>query len=394
MKQVLLLKYGEIALRGNNRRLIENYLIDRIHKNIAKEQYSVTKEQGRILIESQSEQFDYDYVIKKIKPTLGIVGICPCIKTKCQDIENLKQLALEYMKQHYGDKESFTFKVETKRADKRYPLTSNEVSYIVGGYIFNTMENARVNVVNPEVKLYIELRNDAYIYSGTIKGMGGLPAGCSGKGMVLLSGGIDSPVAAFLAAKRGVSLNAVYFHSPPYTSERALNKVYDLAKRLAYFTGELTLFVVPFTDVQLYLLKNVESKKLTIFLKRAMLNIAEKLALNNGCQCLITGDSIGQVASQTLSSIQAVNSAAAQLPIIRPLAGLDKQEIVNIAKNIETFDISSRPYEDCCTIFVDKHPETKPLTPIIQKIENKLLQNLGYEQLILAACNSVNVMIL
>ncbi len=368
LTNVLLVKYGEIALRGSNRRLFENRLINDIRKNIDKDGiYYVTKEQGRILIENRKGEFDYDYIISKVKPVLGIVALCPCIKTQDQSIDNLCTTALSYMQTHFSGRR-FTFKVETKRADKRYPIDSRTVSATVGEYILNNMENAAVDVRNPDALLYVELRNDAYIYSGVIKGFGGLPAGCTGKGMLLLSGGIDSPVAGFMMAKRGVELSCVYFHSPPYTSERALIKVCDLANRLSRFTGHLTLNVVPFTDIQLILKKNVPSIKLTILIKRAMLKIAEILAEEEGCQCLITGDSIGQVASQTMHSIHAISSGV-RIPVLRPLSGMDKGQIIDISKQIETFEISIRPYEDCCTLFVDKHPETKPKTYIIELIE-------------------------
>ncbi len=386
MKNVMLVKYGEIALRGNNRHLYENRLISAIRKNIDKEGYYVTKEQGRLLIENRLGDFDYEYITEKVKPVLGIVGICPCIMTSEQSVETLQKLGLFYMQslQSTSNGKKFTFKVETKRANQHYPTPSREVSALVGGYILEHMENAKVDVHTPQIILNIELRTNAYIFADSIKGLGGLPVGASGKGMLLLSGGIDSPVAGFMLAKRGVELCAVYFHSPPYTSERALIKVCDLAKRLSNFTGGISLYVVNFTDVQLALYKGVAGKKLTILLKRAMLKIAEQLATKEKCQCLITGDSVGQVASQTVAALLAVNSAAS-LPIIRPLSGMDKGEIVAIAKQLDTFDISIRPFEDCCTIFVDKHPETKPRADIIEKIEAKVE---GLDDLISIAINS------
>ena len=241
----------------------------------------------------------------------------------------------------------------------------------MGEYILDNFENLTVDVHNPDLTVYIELRNDAYIYSKQIKGLGGLPVGSSGKGIVMLSGGIDSPVSAFMMAKRGVEVEGVYFNSPPYTSERAKQKVVDLAERLTEFTGSFKLYVVPFTDLQLYLLESVPHDKLTIFLKRAMTRAACMLGEKDGALAVITGDSVGQVASQTMQGLHAI-SAAATMPIIRPLAGLDKQEIVDIARKIGTFDISIRPYEDCCNIFVAKHPETKPKTSVIEKIESRL----------------------
>ena len=371
MKNVLLIKYGEIALRGKNRSIYEKKLINIIRKNLSQEDgYVIRKEQGRFILDREGKEVDYDRIIPKIVTILGIIEVCPCIMTEDQSIENLKKISLEYMNHFYGEK-SYTFKIETKRSDKRYPLTSREVSYEIGGHIFNSMEHMSVNVKNPEVLLMVELRTCAYIYSSSFKGHGGLPVGSSGNGMLLLSGGIDSPVAGFMMAKRGVAIEAIYFHSPPYTSERAKDKVKDIAERLSVFTGELKLNVLPFTDLQIYLLENVPHEKLTILIKRVMLKIAELVALKNNSQCLITGDSVGQVASQTLQSIHAVSSAV-KLPVIRPLSGMNKQEIIDIAKDIETFDISIRPYEDCCTIFVADHPETRPKTDVIERMERKL----------------------
>ena len=250
-------------------------------------------------------------------------------------------------------------------------MTSKEVAADIGGYVLERMENLKVDVHNPNVVLRVELRNDAYVFSKVIKTYGGLPVGSSGKGIALMSGGIDSPVAAWLMAKRGIAVECVYFHSPPYTSEWAKQKVEDLAERIACFTGEIKLHIIPFTEVQLYLLEHVPHDKLTIFLKRAMMKAAEEIAYKSNALALITGDSVGQVASQTLQGIHAINSVCT-MPVLRPLAGMDKQEIVDLAKKIGTFDISIRPYEDCCTIFVAKHPETRPKTNIIEAIEKKL----------------------
>ena len=370
--KVVLVKYGEIALRGNNRSAFENRLCGAISKSLGGSSYSVTKEQGRILVEKKAgePELDYDYVIKRIKLVMGVVGICPAIKTENQDIEHVKELALLLMRK-IAPKDEFSFKIESKRSDKRYPIKSNEVSALVGEHVFENMENASVSMKNHDILLKIELRTSAYMYTETIKGIGGLPYGSTGRGMLLLSGGIDSPVAGFMAAKRGVYLNCAYFHSPPYTSERALIKVQDLARRLSDFTGGITFYKVNFTDVQLFLYENVMHKRLTLLLKRAMLIIGERLAERENCDCLITGDSLGQVASQTLAAIRA-QSSAANLPIIRPLAGMDKIEIINLAEQIETYEISIRPYEDCCTIFVDKHPETQPRHDIIEGIEQQL----------------------
>lgn len=370
-ENVLIVKYGEIAIRGNNRALYTSRVVKSIRKNLeGYGDFYVVKEQGRLIVECRSGEMDFDTVIPKVICVLGIVGVSPGIKTTDQSIEGLRDLCYRHMTEFFSDK-PLKFKVETRRSDKRYPMTSNEVSADLGGYVLERMNNLSVDVHNPDVVLNVELRNDAYVYSKLIKGFGGLPVGSSGKGTVLLSGGIDSPVATWMMAKRGVEVSGVYFHSPPYTSERAKQKVIDLGERISVFTGGFKLYIIPFTDVQLYLLENVPHDKLTIFLKRAMMKIAERIAESEGSQALITGDSIGQVASQTIQGIHAIN-AACTMPVLRPLAGMDKQEIVDVAVRIGTFEISSRPFEDCCTIFVAKHPETKPKTSIIEKIEGGL----------------------
>ena len=370
---VLIVKYGEIAVRGNNRKFFIERLLRTIRKNLDDiGDFYVVKEQGRLIVEDRGGELDFDKVIPRILCIMGIIGVSPGVRVRNQELDNLKKVCAEHIRSIGADKYK-TFKIETKRSNKSYPLESREVSAAVGEYILDEFPNFTVDVHNPELTVYIELRNDAYVYSELIKGLGGLPVGSSGKGIVMLSGGIDSPVSAFMMAKRGVEGEGVYFNSPPYTSERAKQKVVDLAERLTMFTGGFKLYVVPFTDLQLYLLENVPHDKLTIFLKRAMTRVACILGERDGALAVITGDSVGQVASQTMQGLHAI-SAAATMPILRPLAGFDKQEIVDIARKIGTFDISVRPYEDCCTIFVAKHPETKPKTSVIEKIESKLTE--------------------
>lgn len=374
MRQGLLVKYGEIAIRGRNRYLFENKLIDAIKKNISENHgYIVKKEQGRLLIENKNSDMDYDTIIPKVIVVMGVVGVSPCIITQNQDLDNIKVTALEHINNQYEKDSNYTFKIETKRGNKNYPMTSQQISAEIGGYLLENTNNLKVDVVSPDIKVFVELRNNVYIYSKTIKGYGGLPVGSSGKALLLLSGGIDSPVAGFLMEKRGVEIEAVYFHSAPYTSERAKEKVIDLAKQIGVFTGSIKLHIIHFTDIQLMIYDMVPEEKITIFLKRAMIKVADKIAKEIDAQALVLGDSIGQVASQTMHSIKAVESATS-LPIIRPLAGFDKQEIINIARKINTYNISILPYEDCCTIFVAKHPETKPKTSIIENIESKMLE--------------------
>lgn len=371
MKNVLLVKYGEIAIRGKNRYLIENKLIRTIIKRLEPyDGYRVYKEQGRLLVVNETGEFDYDTVIPVVLKILGVTAVCPGVEFEDQSIESLRKHALLHFKEHFPEG-GVTFKVVTRRSDKRYPMTGNEISADVGGYILHNVPNIKVDVHNPDVTLMVELRNNAYVYSKVIKGYGGLPYGASGKATVLMSGGIDSPVAAFLTAKRGVEIEACYFDSPPYTSERAKQKVIDLAEQLAKYTGSLKLHIVPFTDTQLKIYESTPPEKMTVLLKRAMLKTAQKIAEKNKSMALVTGDSIGQVASQTMEAIVAIDSAAT-IPVLRPLCAMDKQEIIDVAVEIGTYDISIRPYEDCCTVFVAKHPETKPKKSIIESIERKI----------------------
>ena len=370
-ERVLLVKYGEIAMRGNNRQLFVKRLVEAIRKNIDSDgNFYVVREQGRLIIESRGTEIDFEKMIPKVNRIFGILGVCPGIKVTDQSIDNLKVSALKFLKEHIKP-DTKTFKVVTKRSDKRYPLTSNEVSAEVGGYIFDNFEGLDVDIHNPDTTVFIEIRNDAYIYTDFIEGCGGLPYGSTGSALSLISGGIDSPVATWLMAKRGVEVGGVYFHSPPYTGERAKEKVKDLCSIIAQYTGGFKLHIVRFTEVQLYLLENVPEDKLTIFLKRSMMRTAEKIAKKEHLDGLITGESAGQVASQTMQGINAIN-AVCTMPVMRPLCGMDKQEIVDKARKIGTFETSILPYEDCCTIFVAKHPETRPKTSVINKIESKL----------------------
>ena len=307
-ENVLIVKYGEIAIRKNNRKFFVEKLLRTIRKNLDPiGDYYVVKEQGRLIVEDRGGEIDFDQVIPKIICIMGIIGVSPGVRTKDQSLDNLKKVCAEHVAM-IGAENYKTFKIETKRSNKNYPLVSREVSAAVGEHILEKFPNLTVDVHNPELTVYIELRNDAYIYSKQIKGFGGLPVGSSGKGIVMLSGGIDSPVSAFLMAKRGVEVEGVYFNSPPYTSERAKQKVVDLAEKLTEFTGGFRLYVAPFTDIQLYLLENVPHDKLTIFMKRAMTRIACILGERDGALAVITGDSVGQVASQTMQSLAATNA--------------------------------------------------------------------------------------
>lgn len=373
MKNVFLIKYGELAIKGKNRHLFENRLLSNVKKNLKPlGEFQVLKEQGRITVEAvEDSQIDVDSVLDRLSRIFGIVGIAYGYKEDEVSMEAVKRLALRQMEEECKDK-NITFKVETKRADKRFPLNSMEVSREMGGYLLDTLgDRVKVDVHNPDITLMIEIRNHTYVYAKTHKGAGGMPYGTNGRATLLLSGGIDSPVAGWMIAKRGVEVDAVYFHSPPYTSERAKEKVVDLAKKVAMYTGGMRVHIVNFTDLQMAIYEKCPHEQLTLIMRRIMMYIAEGIAKKNGSMALITGESIGQVASQTMQSLVVTNDAAT-MPVFRPLIGFDKEEIVQIAKKIDTFETSILPYEDCCTIFVAKHPETKPKLEYVKNSESLL----------------------
>ncbi|WP_105619789.1 tRNA uracil 4-sulfurtransferase ThiI [Vallitalea okinawensis] len=387
MNQAFLIKYGEIAIKGKNRGQFENALVDCIRyalKDIG--EFDVKKEQGRLFVEAKDE-VDTEVVLETLGRVFGIVGICPVTVLDTNDFEAIKDAALTYMKENYGDK-NVTFKVEVRRADKRYPMNSMEIAREVGADLLKNMNNLKVDVHQPEVRLRIELRNKTYLFSKIIPGLGGMPVGSNGKAMLMLSGGIDSPVAGWMIAKRGVSLEAVYYHSHPYTTDRAKQKVIDLGKIVAKYTGGMTLHIVPFTDIQLDIYDKCPHDQLTIIMRRIMMDIAERIAKKRGAIGLITGESIGQVASQTIQSLTCTNAAVKDLPVFRPLIGFDKQDIVDISEKIGTYETSILPYEDCCTIFVAKHPVTKPKLHVIERSERKL-ENM--EEMIIKAIEDTEV---
>lgn len=390
MKNVFLIKYGELAIKGKNRHLFENKLVTNVKRNLKEiGEFIVTKEQGRIMVEpAEGNITDVDAVLDKLSRIFGIVGIAYGIKDEEVSFEAVKRLARLQMEQVIGD-EPITFKVDTRRADKRFPMTSMEVSCELGAYLLDEFKDTvKVDVRRPEVTLMVEIRNHTYVYVKTYKGAGGMPYGTNGKATLLLSGGIDSPVAGWMIAKRGVEVDAVYFHAPPYTSDRAKQKVVDLAKKVSVYTGSMKLHIVNFTDIQLKIYERCPHEELTIIMRRIMMYIAEAIAKQNGSMSLITGESIGQVASQTMHSLVVTNDAAT-MPVFRPLIGFDKEEIVQIAKRIDTFETSIQPFEDCCTIFVAKHPETKPKLEYIKKSEALLDDLIG--EMIEKAINEVEV---
>ena len=366
-----LIKYAEIGVKGKNRYLFEDALVRQIRHALHKcdGTFQVHKSQGRIYVDALSA-FDFDETVERLQTVFGISGICPVMTVEDQGFEQLGKDVISYMAETYGDKK-LTFKVVARRARKNYPMDSMEINMEVGGVILDAFPEMRVDVHDPDVYLHIEIREKIHIYSTIIPGLGGMPVGTGGKGMLLLSGGIDSPAAGYMIAKRGVKIDAVYFHAPPYTSERAKQKVIDLAKQLSRYTGPVYLHVINFTDIQLYIYDKCPHDELTIIMRRYMMRIAELIAEETECLGLITGESIGQVASQTMHSL-AVTNEVCTLPVYRPLIGMDKQEIVEIAEKIGTYETSILPYEDCCTIFVAKHPVTKPNAGVIRRHEQNL----------------------
>ena len=371
MFTAFLIKYAEIAIKGKNRYLFEDALVHQMKIALKKceGKFLITKTQGRIFVEAEGE-FDYEETVDALQHVFGIVGICPMIYVEDEGFEKLCKTVVNYVDQVYPDKNK-TFKVHCRRARKNYPKESMEINADLGEVLLNAYPELRVDVHEPEILLNVEIREKIYIYSEIIPGPGGMPVGTGGKAMLLLSGGIDSPVAGYMIAKRGVKIDAVYFHAPPYTSERAKQKVVDLAKIVSRYTGPIYLHVINFTDIQLYIYEKCPHEELSIIMRRYMMRIAEHIAKETGCLGLITGESLGQVASQTMGSLVATNEVCG-LPVYRPLIGFDKEEIVTVSKKIDTFETSILPFEDCCTIFVAKHPVTKPNLNIIRKHEHNL----------------------
>lgn len=372
MYKAFLIKYGEIGTKGKNRYLFEDALCRQIRRSLKKVDgtFTVTKEQGRIYVDTEGE-FDYEGAVEALKKVFGILWICPMLQIEDNGFDDLACNVNEYLKNVYGN-EKKTFKVDARRARKNYPKNSMEINMDLGEKILDAYpEQFMVDVHKPDFYLNVEIRNKINIYSERIPGPGGMPVGTNGKATLLLSGGIDSPVAGYMIAKRGVIIDAVYFHAPPYTSDRAKQKVVDLAKLVADYSGPINLHVVNFTDIQLYIYEQCPHDELTIIMRRYMMKIAEYFALKEDSLGLITGESIGQVASQTMQSL-AVTNEVCTLPVLRPLVGMDKQEIINISEKIGTYETSILPFEDCCTIFVAKHPVTKPNLKQIKKSELKL----------------------
>ena len=390
MFSAFLIKFAEIGIKGKNRYLFEDALVRQIKHALKRMdgEFKVSKTQGRIHVEALGE-FDFDEAVENLKHVFGISGICPVVYAEENGFTALEQDIIHYVDEVYPDKH-FTFKVNARRADKKYPIHSMEINQRLGGAILDAFPETSVDVHEPDVMLNVEIREKIYIYSQIIPGPGGMPVGTNGKAMLLLSGGIDSPVAGYMIAKRGVKIDAVYFHAPPYTSDRAKQKVVDLAKQVSVYTGPIYLHVINFTDIQLYIYEKCPHEELTIIMRRYMMRIAEKIASDTECLGLITGESIGQVASQTMHSLAATNEVCT-MPVYRPLIGFDKQEIVEVSEKIGTYETSILPYEDCCTIFVAKHPVTKPNLNVIRHSERNLEEKI--DDLVKAALESDELMI-
>ncbi len=374
MFRSFLIKYGEIGVKGKNRYIFEDALMKQIKYALKKVdgEFAVTKDQGgRIFVEVKSDDYDHDAVLNALRHVFGVIAFCPVVHVEDVSIDNLRKEIVKYVDAVFEDK-NFTFKINTRRAHKSYPMTSMEVDAALGEAVLTAFPGTKVDVHHPQVDIRVEIREIVHIYSQEIEGAGGMPLGTNGKTMLLLSGGIDSPVAGYMTAKRGVILDAVYFHAPPYTSDRAKQKVIDLAKLVSDYAGPVYLHIVNFTAIQMAIYEKCPHDELTIIMRRYMMRIAEHLANANDCLGLVTGESIGQVASQTLQSLYVTDSAVSSMPVYRPLIGMDKQEIVDMAEKIGTYETSILPYEDCCTIFVAKHPVTKPKREIIERSEKNL----------------------
>ncbi len=370
MREIILLKLGEMVLKGLNRSTFEHVLMKNIKRRMARiGKFEVRIAQSTVYIVPQQDDIDMDEAVEAVKKIFGVITFsraCECEKT----MDSILETAAEYLAPQL--EEIHTFKVESKRSDKTFPLKSPEISAQLGGYLLKKFPHLRVDVHHPDLEITVEVRDfAAYVRGGVIPGAGGIPVGTGGRAAVLISGGIDSPVAAWSIAKRGVELTAIHFASPPYTSERAEQKVVSLLERVAEYAGRMTMFTVPFTHIQEEIRDKCPEDLFTLIMRRFMMRIAQIIARREECAALVTGESLGQVASQTIQAI-ACTDAAASMPVFRPLIGMDKAEIVALSRKIDTFDISIQPYEDCCTVFTPKHPRTRPDLRVLEEAESLL----------------------
>lgn len=381
MKEIILLKNGELALKGLNRHTFENQLVKnmkfRLH-DLGKIRY--VQSQSTIMVEPIDERVDLDEAFRRLKTIFGIAGLSRCAAVE-KNMEAILPAACEYLRAELLLAK--TFKVEAKRSDKKFPFNSPEICREVGGMILSKYHHLKVDVHNPDLIVNVEVRDSyAYIHGNQQKGAGGMPVGSAGQAAILISGGIDSPVAAWMMAKRGLRLYAIHFASPPYTSQRAEMKVHSLLRQVAKYSGSIPLCVVPFTHIQEEIKDNCPEDLFTIIMRRFMMRCAERIAKDQGCGALITGESVGQVASQTMQAIACTEAVVEDLPLFRPLIGMDKDEVIEISRKIDTFETSILPYEDCCTVFTPKHPKTRPQLKCVEDAENVLdVENLIEEAL-------------
>ena len=369
-QEILLIKNGELALKGLNRRTFEEALMSNLRYRLRHAgDFTLRKAQSTIYIEPKNDYADLEEACDAVSRVFGIAAFSRA-RVTVKDIDAIKQATVAYL----GDRlaTAKTFKVEAKRADKAFPYTSPEISREVGGYVLSHYHHLKVDVHNPDLLIMVEIRDfGAYIHSQQLPGAGGMPVGTGGKAAIMISGGIDSPVAAYMMAKRGIQLTAIHFASPPYTSERAEQKVVDLLGKVSRYAGHMTMHIVPFTRIQEEIQRHCPEEYFTIIMRRFMMRLAQWVARDADCGALITGESLGQVASQTIPAM-AVVDCLAHMPVFRPLIGMDKEEIVAISRKIDTFELSIQPYEDCCTVFTPRHPNTRPKRRLVEEAESVL----------------------
>ena len=368
MKELILVKYGEIALKGLNKNTFEDIMVKNIKRRLKKlGRFNFSRAQSTLYIEPADETADINGAVEKIKKVFGVAALCRACTCE-KNFEDICAKSIEYLEDVLPYAK--TFKVTAKRADKAFPMKSPEICMELGGVLLEKFPNLQVDVKNPEITVTVEIRDtNAFVHAENIKGAGGLPVGSSGSAMLLLSGGIDSPVAGYMMAKRGIHISAIHYVSPPYTSERARLKVETLCEKITDYCGNISFFCVPFTELQEAIKEHCPEEFFTIIMRRLMVEIAQRISEREGCLALITGESVGQVASQTMAAI-ACTDAVCRIPVFRPLIGMDKTEIIEISRKIDTFETSTLPYEDCCTVFTPRHPKVRPQLADVEKAQN------------------------
>jgi len=370
MKEIILVKNGELVLKGLNRSTFEDVLVKNMKRALADVgEFIYTKSQSTVMLEPVDEDTDLDDAVEVLKKVFGIAALSRAAVAE-KDLDAIKQTALTYLEEELSFAK--TFKVEAKRSDKKFPLKSPQLQQELGGFLLSKFNHLKVDVHNPEVTVTVEIRDRyAFVRGNNIKGAGGMPVSTNGRAAVLISGGIDSPVAAYMMAKRGIELVAVHFASPPFTTELAEEKVLTLLHKVARYSGPITTYVVPFTELQTAIRDHCAEEYFTVIMRRYMMKIAEQLAAHQNCHALITGESVGQVASQTIYALGCTD-AAVTMPVFRPCIGMDKEEIIKISRKIDTFETSIQPYEDCCTVFTPRHPKTRAKLPEVLAAEAAL----------------------